>query len=267
MRYSTTSNPPSPRSSESLRPSAISLRGVNKRFYYDTHRTNSLREWFIHTVLRRPGADKPRSFTVESIDLEVRRGEAVALVGRNGSGKSTLLRLIAGIYEPSGGEVRVEGRVSSVLELGAGFHPELSGADNVVIYAAVLGIRRRELGRRFEKIVDFSGIRDFLEMPVKHYSSGMQARLALSVALCSEPDVLLLDEALSVGDQGFREKVFSRVREYHRGGGTVIMVTHTLDQVIDLCDRAVWIDRGRKVMEGKVRDVVDRYGDSSLGSR
>jgi len=248
-----------PRSSERAVEAAVELRGVSKRFYYYEHRTKTLREWFIRRILRRPLNAGRAEFTLRNFDLRVERGEAVALIGSNGSGKSTALRLIAGIYGPSSGAIRTMGRLTAVIELGAGFHPELTGADNVALYAAVLGLGRKELAGRYDEIVDFAETRDFMDTPLKYYSSGMEARLAFSIAVCLEPDVLLLDEVLAVGDQKFRARCFHRLRAYHERGGTLILVSHELDQVRELCSRAVWLDRGVMVMDGGVDNVLAAY--------
>ena len=248
-----------PRSSERAVEAAVELRGVSKRFYYYEHRTKTLREWFIRRILRRPLNVGRAEFTLRNFDLRVERGEAVALIGSNGSGKSTALRLIAGIYGPSSGAIRTLGRLTAVIELGAGFHPELTGADNVALYAAVLGLGRKELAGRYDEIVDFAETRDFMDTPLKYYSSGMEARLAFSIAVCLEPDVLLLDEVLAVGDEKFRARCFHRLRAYHERGGTLILVSHELDQVRELCSRAVWLDRGVMVMDGGVDNVLAAY--------
>jgi ABC-type polysaccharide/polyol phosphate transport system ATPase subunit len=248
-----------PRSSERAVDAAVELRGVSKRFYYYEHRTKTLREWFIRRILRRPLGVGRTEFTLSNFDLRVERGEAVALIGSNGSGKSTALRLIAGIYGPSSGTIRTMGRLTAVIELGAGFHPELTGADNVALYAAVLGLGRKDLAARYDEIVDFADTRDFMDTPLKYYSSGMEARLAFSIAVCLEPDVLLLDEVLAVGDEKFRARCFHRLRAYHERGGTLILVSHELDQVRELCSRAVWLDRGLMVMDGEVDKVLAAY--------
>lgn len=243
--------------------SAVALRGVAKRFYFYQHRTSSLREWFIRRVLRRPIHLRRAEFTLRGVDLTVKRGEAVALLGRNGSGKSTVLRLIAGIYQPSAGSVETSGRITAVIELGAGFHPELTGAENVALYAAVLGLTRKELAERYDEIVDFAAIPDLPDTPLKYYSSGMEARLAFSVAVCLQPDILLLDEVLAVGDQAFRDRCLHRLREYHTRGGTLILVSHELEPVRALCERGVWLAEGRVVMDGPIDTVLAGYRDSS----
>jgi ABC-2 type transport system ATP-binding protein len=238
---------------------AVALRGVSKRFYFYEHRTSSLREWFIRRVLRRPIHLRRAAFTLHDLDLTVEQGEAVALLGRNGSGKSTVLRLIAGIYQATSGSVRTEGRITAVIELGAGFHPELTGAENIALYAAVLGLTRKELVERYDDIVEFAAIPDLPDTPLKYYSSGMEARLAFSVAVCLQPDILLLDEVLAVGDQAFRERCLERLRQYHARGGTLILVSHELEQLRELCTRGVWLDQGRIVMDGPIDAVLERY--------
>jgi ABC-type polysaccharide/polyol phosphate transport system, ATPase component len=238
---------------------AVELRGVSKRFYFYEHRTSSLREWFIRRVLRRPLHVRRAEFTLRAVDLRVERGESVALVGPNGSGKSTALRLIAGIYRPSTGRVETNGRITAVIELGAGFHPELTGAENIALYASVLGITRRELAARYDEIVEFAAMSDFLDTPLKYYSSGMEARLAFSVSVCLQPDILLLDEVLAVGDQAFRERCLHRLRAYHDRGGTLILVSHELDQVRALCQRGIWLERGEVVRDGPIDEVLAAY--------
>jgi ABC-type polysaccharide/polyol phosphate transport system ATPase subunit len=249
----------SPRSSESRVAPAVELREVSKRFYFYEHRTSSLREWFIRRVLRRPLHIRRAEFILRKLDLRVDRGESVALLGPNGSGKSTALRLIAGIYRPSTGRIETHGRITAVIELGAGFHPELTGAENIALYASVLGITRRELAARYDEIVDFASMPDFLDTPLKYYSSGMEARLAFSVSVCLQPDILLLDEVLAVGDQAFRERCLDRLRAYHGRGGTLILVSHELEQVRALCDRGIWLDRGEVVRDGPIDEVLAAY--------
>jgi len=248
-----------PKSSERALEAAVELRGVSKRFYYYEHRTKTLREWFIRRILRRPLNVGRAEFTLRNFDLRVARGESVALIGSNGSGKSTALRLIAGIYGASSGTIRTHGRLTAVIELGAGFHPELTGADNVVLYAAVLGLGRKELAARYDEIVDFAETRDFMDTPLKYYSSGMEARLAFAVAVCLQPDILLLDEVLAVGDQAFRDRCQARLRAFHNSGGTLILVSHEMDQIRELCSRVVWLERGSLRMDGDVDRVLAAY--------
>ncbi len=240
-------------------PPAVECVGVVKRFYHYEHRTTSLREFFVRSVLRRPIHIRRPHFMLTGLDLRVERGESVALVGSNGSGKSTALRLIAGIYAPSDGTVRVSGRVGAVIELGAGFHPELTGIENIRLYGAVLGLTRREIAAHHQDILAFADIGDFIHEPVKYYSSGMQARLAFSVALCVEPDILLLDEVLAVGDESFRARCFERLGRYRANGGTLIIVSHDLATLGDLCSRGVWLDGGRVRLTGQIEIVLEAY--------
>lgn len=235
------------------------LRGVSKRFYFYDHRTSSLREWFIRRILRRPLHVRHAAFSLRDLDLRVEPGEAVALLGHNGSGKSTVLRLIAGIYRPTTGTITTAGRITAVIELGAGFHPELTGAENIRLYAAVLGLSRRDLQARYADIVAFAEMHDFLDTPLKYYSSGMEARLAFSVAVCLEPAILLLDEVLAVGDQDFRARCLDRLRAFHARGGTLLLVSHELDQVQELCTRGVWLRDGRVVQDGDIATVLAAY--------
>ena len=233
--------------------------GVAKRFYRYEHRTTSLREFFIRAVMRRPLAVRRACFSLEGLSLSIRRGESVAFIGRNGSGKSTALRLIAGIYAPSAGEVMVTGRIASVIELGAGFNPELTGRENVELYGAVMGLHRREIAQHLEAIVAFAGLGPFVDEPVKYYSSGMQARLAFAVTVAVDPDILLLDEVLAVGDASFRERCLARLDRFRARGGTLVVVSHDLQQVRRLCDRAVWLEGGRVRREGPAGEVTRAY--------
>jgi lipopolysaccharide transport system ATP-binding protein len=261
-----------PRSSERSAPPApgvpepaIVCRGVVKHYYYYEHRTTSLREVFRRRVLRRPLHVRQPRFALSGLDLVVGHGEGVVLLGHNGSGKSTVLRLLAGIYQPTAGEIAVRGRVGTVMELGAGFHPELTGTENVHLYAAMLGLGRREVAARYERILDFAGLGDFIAMPVKYYSSGMQARLAFAVAICVDPDILLLDEVLAVGDQGFRERCMERLRRFREEGGTLVAVSHDPKRIEELCERAVWLQEGQVVMEGPTGEVAAAYAASAQG--
>jgi len=193
------------------------------------------------------------------VSFVVDRGEAFGIIGRNGSGKSTLLKLISGILKPTSGRVVVNGRVAALIELGAGFHPEITGRENIYINGIMLGLSRREIDQRFDKIVEFSGISEFLDQPVKTYSSGMYVRLGFAVAVHVDPDVLLIDEVLSVGDEEFSARCVAKIQELNYRGVTLLFVTHQLDQVRNLCDRALWLDHGRTEAIGDPMRVVDAY--------
>jgi ABC-type polysaccharide/polyol phosphate transport system ATPase subunit len=191
--------------------------------------------------------------------MTVPSGASVGLIGRNGSGKSTALKLVAGITKPTSGTVAVRGRVSALIELGAGFHPEISGRENVFINGIMLGLSKREIEKRFDDIVEFAELEDFIDEPVKTYSSGMYMRLGFSVAINVDPDVLLVDEVLAVGDEGFTHKCLDKFADFKRRGRTVLLVTHSLGLVERFCDEAVWLDAGRKRAEGDPKRVVDMY--------
>ena len=196
---------------------------------------------------------------LKGVSFEVQAGRSFGVIGRNGSGKSTLLKLLAGIGKPSGGTIRVAGRVSALIELGAGFHPEISGRENVFINGLMLGLSRKEIGQRFDAIVSFAGLEDFIDAPVKTYSSGMYMRLGFAVATHVDPDVLLVDEVLAVGDEAFTHKCLDTFAEFRRRGRTVVLVTHSLDLVDRFCDEALWLDDGLIRAQGDPRRIVDEY--------
>jgi lipopolysaccharide transport system ATP-binding protein len=196
---------------------------------------------------------------LKDIDLTVRRGETLGVVGRNGSGKSTLLQVICGTLSPSAGDVRVHGRIAALLELGSGFNPEFTGRENVYLYGTVLGLTRRQVAERFDEIAAFADIGEFIEQPVKSYSSGMYVRLAFAVAINVTPDILVVDEALSVGDEAFQRKCFARINHLRDEGATVLFVSHSAGIVTQLCDRAVLLDHGELLLDGSPKFVVSRY--------
>lgn len=196
---------------------------------------------------------------LKNINLTVRKGETLGVVGRNGSGKSTLLQLICGTLTPSAGEVQVNGRIAALLELGAGFNPEFTGRENVLLYGTVLGLTRQQIEDRFDEIVAFADIGDFVDQPVKCYSSGMYVRLAFAVAINVTPDILIVDEALSVGDEAFQRKCFARINRIRDNGATVLFVSHSANTVVELCDRAILLDHGELLAEGTPKYVVSRY--------
>ena len=181
------------------------------------------------------------------------------MIGGNGSGKSTLLKLVAGMLKPTTGRITVAGRVAALIELGAGFHPEISGRENVFINGAVLGLTRKQIERRYAEIVEFSGLGDFMEEPVKNYSSGMYVRLGFAVAVNTDPDVLLVDEVLAVGDEAFAHRCLRRIEEFLAAGKTLLLVSHSLDLVEGVCDRVLWLDNGRQRLVGEPRRVIDAY--------
>jgi ABC-type polysaccharide/polyol phosphate transport system ATPase subunit len=196
---------------------------------------------------------------LNDVSLTVPKGRTLGVIGRNGSGKSTLLKLVAGITKPSSGTVRVDGRVSALIELGAGFHPEISGRENVFINGIMLGLSKREIARRFDEIVDFAELREFIDAPVKTYSSGMYVRLGFAVAIHVDPDVLLVDEVLAVGDEGFTHKCLDKFADFKRRGKTILLVTHSLGLVERFCDEALWLDAGRVKGSGDPKRIIGAY--------
>jgi ABC-type polysaccharide/polyol phosphate transport system ATPase subunit len=203
---------------------------------------------------------KPERFqALRGVSFNIRHGEAVAIVGHNGAGKSTLLNLVTGVCRPQSGRIAIDGRVAALLELGSGFHPDLTGTENVRINAALLGLSRQETRERFDEIVDFAAIGEFINEPLRTYSSGMMMRLAFSVAVNVDPDILVVDEVLGVGDEAFFLKCVERIKNFRRAGKTLLCVSHALTTLEQLCDRAIWLDHGRVAKDGPVRPVLDAY--------
>ena len=225
------------------------------------HRLRTLKSLFVRHDAP-PRRDGEMVQALREVSFEVARGEMFSVIGGNGSGKSTLLKLISGILRPSSGTLVVDGRVTALIELGAGFHPEISGRENVFIAASVLGLGRREIEERYERIVEFSGLGEFLEEPVKNYSSGMYVRLGFAVAIHTDPEVLLVDEVLAVGDEAFAHRCIGKIEELLAAGRTVVFVSHALGMVEDLSTRVMWLDRGVARLTGEPRRVVDAYRQS-----
>jgi len=233
---------------------------VSKRFQLQEGRT--LRE-FMPALFRGKAWSEP-FYALRDVSFTIDRGETVGIIGRNGSGKSTLLKLIAGVTAPTSGEVRVAGRVSPLIELGAGFHPDLTGRENVHLNGSILGMPGREIDDQFASIVDFAELWDFIDPPVKRYSSGMYVRLGFAVAVHSKPEILLVDEVLSVGDAFFQEKCLKRMYEFQKDGTSIVVVSHVLGLIEEFCQRAIWLEHGRVVAEGPAAAVVNRYENSAL---
>lgn len=232
----------------------IEARGVSKRFASYHRRATSLKE----RLVRREESEGDVFWALRNVDLVVRRGETVALTGPNGSGKSTMLKVLAGILRPNEGSVDVRGRVASLLELGAGFDGELTGRENIYLNSALLGVPREETDALFDMIVDFSELGEFIEYPVKHYSSGMYVRLGFAVAVHVDPDILIVDEVLAVGDAAFQRKCLNRIEEFQRQGKTILFVSHAAGQVESLCTRAVLLERGQVLFDGPPRQTIKR---------
>lgn len=206
-------------------------------------------------------------WALQDVSFEVKRGESFGVIGRNGSGKSTLLKLLVGILRPTQGEIVRQGRISPLLELGAGFHPEFTGRENVFLNGAILGLSRTEIQNRYDQIVSFAGLKSFMDTPVKHYSAGMYVRLGFSVAIHVNPEILIIDEILAVGDEEFQGKCFERILTFQKEGATLVFVSHDLGSVANLCERGVWIDKGQVKEIGTAGDVVNHYLLSTLEHR
>jgi len=234
---------------------AVEVKNVNKSFniYYD--KANTIKE---RLLFFKRGKKEKRQI-LKNINLTIESGEAVALIGVNGSGKSTLLKLMTKIIYPNSGKIETYGKLTSLLELGAGFHPDFSGRENIYFNASIFGLTRKEIDKRINKIIEFSELEDFIDNPVRTYSSGMYMRLAFSVAINVDADILLIDEILSVGDQHFQQKCFEKMNELKKQGKTMVFVTHSMGSVKQLCTRAVWLYEGEIKMDGNVDEVVEEY--------
>lgn len=234
---------------------AIEFTGVSKSFYRHTGR-QLLRD---HLKLAARGGPKERFYALKDLSFAIKRGEGVAIVGSNGAGKSTMLAMMTGLAQPDTGTIKICGRIGALLQLGAGFHPDLTGIENVRLNAAMLGLSRNRTEELFESIIDFAGIGDFIAEPLRTYSSGMQMRLAFAVAVNLDPDILLVDEVLAVGDHEFQAKCAQRIMALKASGKTMICVSHASSMLERLCERALWLDHGSVVMDGAVSEVVAAY--------
>lgn len=241
---------------------AIETAGLGKRYeIYDRPH-----ERLLQTLLRGRRTFYREFWALSDVTLAVKRGETVGLIGRNGSGKSTLLQLVAGTLTPTTGTVRTRGRVAALLELGSGFNPEFTGRENVYLNGAILGIGRREMDKAFGAIEAFADIGDFIDQPVKSYSSGMTVRLAFAVAVHVTPDILIIDEALAVGDTAFQSKCLARIRQMQRSGVAILLVSHSPNTIVEFCDRAAYLDRGRLVASGSCREILEHYANDVMAS-
>lgn len=242
---------------------AVEIEHLTKTFRMFANRNRSLKA----LVLQGRGAKAEEFTALDDISFEVPEGKTFGLLGLNGSGKSTLLKCIARILEPNGGRIRTYGSLAAMLEVGSGFHPDLSGRENIYLNGAILGMRKNEIDRKLDDIIEFSGVREFIDQPVKNYSSGMYVRLGFSVAIHVEPDTLLVDEVLAVGDMPFQERCMDKFAELRRAGRTVIVVSHGLEQMRAFCDEVAWLDHGKLVEVGDARTVIDKYSDLGHSAR
>ena len=237
---------------------AVQVMDVSKKFRLYHERNQSLKS----AILRGKTSRHEDFWALQNVSFDVIEGNTHGLIGSNGSGKSTLLKCLAKIYWPTSGEIQYRGRMASLLEVGSGFHLELSGRENIYLNGSILGMSKKEIDGKFDDIVDFSGVEKFLDQPVKNYSSGMYVRLGFSIAINVNPDILVVDEVLSVGDEEFQRKSFDKFRDLKKAGKTIILVTHAMSVVKDLCDTATWLNKGSVVEVGGASRVVDAYLDS-----
>ncbi|WP_367947816.1 ABC transporter ATP-binding protein [Rathayibacter sp. VKM Ac-2858] len=245
-------------STPSPSPTVVRVRGASKRFVI--RKDKSFKERIVNFGRGRKHRDE--FWALRDVDLEIPLGSTVGLIGANGSGKSTLLKLIGGIVQPTTGTVERRGRLAALLELGAGFHPDLTGRENVYLNGAILGLSRAELDGKFDAIVEFSEIAEFIDTQVKFYSSGMYVRLAFAIAIHTDPDLLLVDEVLAVGDEPFQRKCMDRIRAFQRAGKTIVLVTHSLEQVGELCDRTIVLEKGNVVFDGETSEGLQVLRES-----
>lgn len=242
---------------------AIVVDGVSKRFRLYHERNHTLKA----AVLRGGRARYEEFWALRDVSLEIEAGKTFGLVGENGSGKSTLLKCIAKILRPEKGRIRTQGKMAALLELGSGFHPELSGRENVFLNGSILGLSKRDLTARFDDIVSFAGLERFIDQPVKNYSSGMYVRLGFSIAINVDPDILLVDEVLAVGDAVFQRRCNEKFADFRRAGKTVVIVSHAADAMRTMCDKVAWLQDGRVVSEGRPEEIVDHYVDEGHEDR
>jgi len=238
-----------------MNPGEISVESVSRRFRIHARDARTLKDLFV----QRGQTESTDVWALRDVSLDVARGEAVGLIGRNGSGKTTLLRIVARIIKPTAGRVRAEGRIGSLLELGAGFHPDFTGRENVFLNGAIYGLRRTDIRQRFDEIVAFAELEHAIDRPVRTYSSGMTVRLGFAIAAFLDADVLLLDEVFAVGDESFQRKCFGRIARFKQEGGTIVFVSHDASAVERLCERAVLLDSGRVAFDGPTREAIARY--------
>lgn len=240
----------------------IEFHNVSKSFH--RHAGKMLLRNHLTQFFRR--VKEERFFALKHVSFTLQRGESLAVIGRNGAGKSTLLGLVAGLSKPDEGTMAVNGQVAALLELGSGFHPDLTGRENVRLNAALLGLSRKRTNEVFETIIDFSGISEFIDEPLRTYSTGMTMRLAFSVAINTDPEILLIDEVLAVGDAAFQAKCFEKIHEFHKSGKTLLCVSHASTIIHQLCDRALWLDHGELIMSGSVADVSAAYAGRQIAT-
>lgn len=240
---------------------AISLKNVSMTFNLNKEKVDNLKEYVIKFITRK--LEFKKFYALQNIDIEVKKGDHLAILGLNGAGKSTLLKTIVGVYKPSEGTVEKCGVIAPLLELGAGFDPNYSGKENIYLYGAILGYDRNYIDKKYNEIVEFSELGHFIDVPIKNYSSGMKARLGFSIATAVEPDVLILDEVLSVGDTKFRKKSLAKVQSMFEDGVTVLFVSHNIEQVKSICNKAILLEKGKIIARGSIDEVIPVYEEKT----
>lgn len=242
---------------------AISFNNVTKIFDYSIYRNKTLKEWIS---FRTKYQEKTKRVVLDHVSFEVFYGDTFGIVGRNGVGKSTILKLLSKIYYPTEGNISINGKVSSLIELGAGFHPEMTGRENVRVNAAINGLSPKDIEKKMDEIIEFSELGSYIDEPIKIYSSGMYMRLAFSIAINIDANILLIDEILAVGDINFQKKCFDKLQKLKQEGVTIVLISHSPQQIIDNCNRAIWIDNGKIRSEGDPKKVCDEYVSSTINS-
>lgn len=243
----------------------IELKNVSMKFNLGIEKNNSLKETFIHFFEFKKKKKKPEDFwALKDVSFKIKKGEVVGLIGTNGAGKSTMLKVVSGVMKPTTGTVKVGGVISPMIELGAGFDMDLTARENIYLNGAVLGYSKKFLDEKFDEIVEFSELRDFLDVPVKNFSSGMTAKLAFSISTAVNPEILIVDEILSVGDIKFQEKSKNKMMEMIHGGTTVLYVSHSLQAIKDICTKVIWLDHGKIVKIGDTEEICNEYYDSLM---
>lgn len=237
----------------------IILKNVSMKFNLGVEKDNSLKIIFINLFTPRKKKKKDYFWALKDIDFRINKGDVVGIIGANGAGKSTLLKVVSGVYKPTTGTVEVNGKISPMIELGAGFDGELTARENIYLNGAILGYSKEFLEQKFDEIVEFSELKDFLDVPVKNFSSGMVAKLAFSISTIVDPEVLIVDEILSVGDIKFQEKSKSKMMSMIEGGTTVLYVSHSIDSIKELCSKVIWLDHGKIVKMGNAKEICDEY--------
>ncbi len=242
----------------------IKIENVSMKFNLGVEKDNSLKQTFIRLLSFKKRKPKEYFWALKDINVNIEKGEVVGIVGTNGAGKSTLLKVVSGVYKPTNGIVEVDGKISPMIELGAGFDGELTARENIYLNGAILGYSKKFIDEKFDEIVEFSELRDFLDVPVKNFSSGMTAKLAFSISTVVDPEILIVDEILSVGDIKFQEKSKKKMMSMIGGGTTVLYVSHSLASIKDLCTKVIWLDHGKVRKIGNTKKICDEYYDEIM---